>query len=150
MAFTDVFIKRPTLAIVISLLILLIGVSAFYNLQIRQYPKMESATITIDTSLPGATQEMMQGFVTQPIAQAIATASGVEYLSSTSRQGSSHISAKLVLNADADRSMTEILAKVQTVKYKLPEGVTDPVINKITDGASAIQYVAFTLSLIHI
>lgn len=143
MAFTDIFIKRPTLAIVVSLLILLIGISATYNLQIRQYPQMQSATITVSTSLPGATQDMMQGFVTTPIAQAIATASGIEYLKSTSTQGHSMVAAKLVLNADADKAMTEILAKVQTVKYKLPEGVTDPVINKITDGASAIQYVAF-------
>ncbi|MCH1921610.1 efflux RND transporter permease subunit [Shewanella sp. A3A] len=143
MHFTDLFIRRPILSIVVSLMILLIGISATNNLPIRQYPQMESATITIDTSLPGATQDMMQGFVTTPIAQAISTASGIEYITSTSRQGKSHISAKLVLNADADRSMTEILSKVQTVKYRLPEGVTDPVIAKITDGASAIQYLAF-------
>ncbi len=143
MAFTDIFIRRPILAIVVSLLILLVGLSATVSLPIRQYPKMESATITIDTAFPGATQDVMQGFVTTPIAQAIATASGIEYLTSTSSQGKSRISAKLTLNADADRSMTEILSKVQQVKYRLPAGVTDPVINKITDGASAIQYIAF-------
>lgn len=143
MRFTDIFINRPTLSIVVSLLILLLGVSAVYNLQIRQYPKMESATITIDTSLPGATQDMMQGFVTTPIAQSIATASGIEYITSMSSQGKSHISAKLVLNTDAGRTMTEIMSKVQAVKYRLPEGVTDPVITKKTDGASAIQYLAF-------
>src|SRR3546814_10703516 len=97
---------------------------------------MESATITIDTAFPGATQDVMQGFVTTPIAQAIATASGIEYITSTSSQGKSHIAAKLVLNANADRSMTEILSKVQQVKYQLPAGVTDPVITKVTDGAS--------------
>jgi len=143
MAFTDIFIRRPILAVVVSLLILLVGLAAMFNLQIRQYPKMESATIVIDTALPGATQDVMQGFVTTPIAQAIATANGIEYLTSTSSQGKSHIAAKLVLNANADRSMTEILAKVQQVKYRLPTGVTDPVISKITDGASAIQYIAF-------
>ncbi|OJY71107.1 MAG: multidrug efflux protein [Sphingobium sp. 66-54] len=143
MAFTDLFIRRPILSIVVSLLILLVGVSAAFTLPIRQYPKMESATINIDTALPGATQDVMQGFVTTPIAQAIATASGIEYLTSTSSQGRSHIAAKLVLNADADRSMTEILSKVQQVKYQLPAGVTDPAITKITDGASAIQYVSF-------
>ncbi|MDW6003508.1 efflux RND transporter permease subunit [Vibrio mangrovi] len=143
MHFTDLFIRRPILSIVVSLLILLVGLSATYNLPIRQYPKMESATITIDTALPGATQDMMQGFVTTPIAKEISTANGIEYITSTSSQGKSHIAAKLVLNANADRSMTEILSKVQAVKYRLPEGVTDPVIAKITDGASAIQYVAF-------
>ncbi|MGH6615201.1 efflux RND transporter permease subunit [Sphingomonas sp.] len=85
----------------------------------------------------------MQGFVTTPIAQAIATANGIEYLTSTSTQGKSHIQAKLVLNANADRSMTEVLAKIQQVKYRLPTGANDPVITKITDGASGIQYVAF-------
>lgn len=143
MAFTDIFIRRPILAIVVSLLILLVGVSATFSLPVRQYPRMESATITIDTTFPGATQDVMQGFVTTPIAQAIATASGIEYITSTSMQGSSRISAKLVLNADADRAMTEILAKVQQVKFRLPTGVTDPVITKITDGASAIQYISF-------
>ncbi|WP_084399151.1 efflux RND transporter permease subunit [Henriciella aquimarina] len=143
MAFTDIFIKRPTLSIVVSLLMLLIGISAVFSLQIRQYPRMESATINIDTSFPGATQDVMQGFVTTPIAQAIATANGIEYIQSSSTQGKSHIAAKLVLNADADRSMTEILSKVQQVKFRLPEGAADPVISKITDGASAIQYIAF-------
>lgn len=143
-SFTDIFIRRPILSVVVSLLILLVGLAALFSLPIRQYPKMESATITIDTGLPGATQDVMQGFVTTPIAQAIATANGIEYLTSTSSQGKSHIAAKLVLNANADRSMTEILAKVQQVKYRLPTGVTDPVIAKITDGASAIQYVSFS------
>ncbi|EJU11308.1 acriflavin resistance protein [Sphingomonas sp. LH128] len=143
MAFTDIFIRRPILAIVVSLLILLVGLSATFSLPIRQYPGMESATITIDTTLPGASQDVMHGFVTTPISQAIATANGIEYLTSTSSQGKSQIKAKLVLNANADRSMTEILAKVQQVKYRLPAGVTDPVIAKITDGASAVQYVAF-------
>ncbi|MEJ7925676.1 efflux RND transporter permease subunit [Sphingobium sp. AN641] len=143
MAFTDLFIRRPILAIVVSLLILLAGLSATFSLPIRQYPGMENATITIDTSLPGASQEVMHGFVTTPISQAIATANGIEYLASTSSQGKSQIRAKLVLNANADRSMTEVLARVQQVKYRLPAGATDPVISKITDGASAIQYVAF-------
>src|SRR3546814_12749947 len=74
MALTDIFIRRPILAIVVSLLILLVGVSATFSLPVRQYPRMESATITIDTAFPGATQDVMQGFVTTPIAQAIATA----------------------------------------------------------------------------
>jgi len=143
MNFTDLFIRRPILSMVVSLLILLIGISAVFSLPVRQYPKMESATITIDTALPGATQDVMQGFVTTPIVQAIATANGIDYVTSTSSQGKSHIAAKLVLNANADRAMTEVLSKVQQVKYRLPSGVTDPVIAKITDGAAAIQYVAF-------
>ncbi|HKU93654.1 MAG TPA: efflux RND transporter permease subunit [Vineibacter sp.] len=144
MNITDIFVRRPILSVVVSLLILLIGTSALFSLPVRQYPNLESATITVTTTYPGATQEVMQGFVTSPIAQSIATASGIEYLTSTSTMGSSQIKAKLVLNANADRAMTEILAKVQQVKSRLPQGITDPVVDKITDGASEIQYIAFT------
>ena len=143
MHFTDLFIRRPILAVVVSLLILLSGASAFFLLPLREYPNLESATIIVDTSFPGATQAVMQGFVTTPIAQAIATAHGIEYLTSTSTQGKSQVKAKLVLNANADRAMTEVLAKVQQVKYRLPEGATDPVITKRTDGASPVQFIAF-------
>ncbi|MBS1165067.1 MAG: Efflux pump rane transporter BepE [Proteobacteria bacterium] len=141
---TDLFVRRPILSIVVSILTLLVGVMSLMSLPIRQYPDLESATITIDTNYSGATQSVMQGFVTTPIAQAVATVSGVEYLSSTSMQGFSQVKAKLVINADADRAMTEVLARVQQVKYRLPEGASDPVISKITDGASDVQYIAFT------
>lgn len=150
MHFTDIFIRRPILALVVSLLILLMGATAVFLLPVRQYPYLENATITISTTLPGATQDVMQGFVTTPISQSIATASGIEYLSSTTKQGRSEIKARLVLNANADRTMTEILAKVQQVKYQLPAGVTDPVISKSTEGGTAVQYIAFyskTLSI---
>jgi multidrug efflux pump len=143
MRFTDRFIRSPILAIVVSLLILLVGGASLFMLNTREYPNMESATIVVTTSYPGATQEVMQGFVTTPIAQAIATANGIEYLTSTSSQGMSTVNAKLVLNANADRSMTEILARVQQVKNRLPPGATDPVINKITDGVAAVQYITF-------
>jgi multidrug efflux pump len=142
-SFTDLFIRRPILAVVVSLLILLVGGASLFMLNTREYPNMESATIQVTTSYPGATQEVMQGFVTTPIAQAISTASGIEYLTSSSSQSMSMVQAKLKLNADADRSMTEVLAKVQQVKYQLPPGATDPVITKITDGVSAVQYITF-------
>ena len=143
MTFTDLFIRRPILSVTLSLMILLAGIASLFALPVREYPKMESATIEVTTLYPGASQDVMQGFVTTPIAQAIASANGIEYLSATSTQGRSDIKAKLVLNANADRAMTEILAKVQQVKYKLPQDAYDPVINKITDGVSAVQYLAF-------
>jgi multidrug efflux pump len=141
--FTDIFIRRPILSVVVSLLILLVGGSSMFLLPLREYPNLQSATIVVDTRFPGATQDVMQGFITTPISQAIATANGIEYLTSTSTQGHSQIKAKLVLNANADRSMTEILAKVQQVKYRLPQGASDPVISKITDGAAPVEFVAF-------
>ena len=143
MPFTDLFIKRPILSVTLSMLILLTGLAAFLSLPTRQYPAMESATIVVTTAYPGASQDVMQGFITTPITQAIASASGIEYLTSSSTMGLSEIKAKLVLNADADRAMTEILAKVQQVMYRLPEGASDPQIVKITDGVSAVQYVSF-------
>lgn len=146
MTFTDLFIKRPILSITLSMLILLIGLAAFFSLPTRQYPAMESATIVVTTHFPGASQEVMLGFVTTPLTQAMAGASGIEYLTSNSTLGRSEIKAKLVLNADADRSMTEVLAKVQQVKYRLPDGVFDPEIKTITDGVSAVQYLSFVSS----
>lgn len=143
MKFTDLFIKRPILSVTLSILMFLTGLVATNSLPVRQYPQMESATIVVTTQSPGASQEVMQGFVTTPIAQAVASASGIEYLTSESTMGLSVIRAKLVLNADADRTMTEMLAKVQEVKYRLPEGAFDPQIEKITDGVSAVQYVTF-------
>jgi len=144
MTFTDLFIKRPILSITLSILILLAGIASLNSLPTRQYPAMESATIVVTTSYPGASQEVMQGFITSPIAQAVATASGIEYLTSTSTMGNSEIRAKLVLNADSDQALTEIMARVQQVKYRMPEGASDPKINKITDGVSAVQYVNFS------
>jgi multidrug efflux pump len=150
MRFTDLFIRRPILSLVVSMLILLVGLTSASLIPIRQYPYMENTVITVETQFPGATQQVMQGFITEPIAQSIATANGIEYLSSTSTQGDSKITARLNLNANADRAMTEILAKVQAVKYRLPAGTTDPVITKSTVGGTAVQYVAFyskTLSI---
>lgn len=89
MKFTDVFVRRPVLALVVSSLIVLIGLFALSKLPIRQYPQLESSTITITTQYPGASAKLMQGFVTQPIAQAVSSVEGVDYLSSSSVQGSS-------------------------------------------------------------
>lgn len=143
MTFTDLFIKRPILSVTLSMMILLTGLAALFSLPMRQYPAMQSATIVVTTSFPGASQDVMQGFVTTPLSQAIASANGIEYLSTTSTLGRSEIKAKLVLNANADRSMTEVLAKVQQVKYRLPQGAFDPEVKKITDGVSAVQYLSF-------
>ena len=143
-AFTDLFIQRPILALVINTLILLLGLAAARSVPIREFPLTENATITITTSYPGGTAETMQGFVTTPIAQAISTAAGIEYLTSSSMPGSSTISARLKLNADSNQAMTEIMAKLNEVKYKLPREAFDPVIEKTTGDPTAITYVGFS------
>ncbi|KVQ88762.1 multidrug efflux protein [Burkholderia ubonensis] len=143
-AFTDIFIRRPVLALVVSLLILLVGLRALMSLPIRQYPALESATVSVETDYPGASQALMQGFVTTPIAQSIATADGIDYLSSSTTQGKSVIKARLRLNADSNRAMTEIMAKVQEVKYKLPADAYDSIITKLTDAPTAVMYLGFS------
>ncbi len=121
MKFTDIFIRRPVLALVVSLLILLIGLRAMLGLPIRQYPKLSNTTITVTTIYPGASPDLMQGFITTPIAQAVATAEGIDYLTSSSVQGTSTITAYIQLNFDPDKALTEVMAKVQQVKYLMPD-----------------------------
>ena len=115
MRFTDIFIKRPVLSIVVSLLILLIGARAMFSLPIRQYPKLENTVITVTTAYPGATAELMQGFITTPLEQAVASSEGIEYMTSSSTPSKSVINAYIQLNFDPDKAMTEVMAKVQQV-----------------------------------
>ena len=143
MRFTDIFIKRPVLASVVSLLILFIGLRAYFDLPVRQYPKLENTVITITTAYPGASPELMQGFITQPIEQAVSSAEGLDYLTSSSTQGMSTISAYVKLNFDPSKAMTEVMAKVQQVKYLIPKEANDPVIVKSTGQTTAIMYIGF-------
>lgn len=143
MRFTDLFIHRPILSLVVSLLIFLVGLRALLSLPIRQYPRTESATITVTTMYPGASPDLMQGFITTPVAQSIATADGVEYLTSASTQGKSVVSARLRLNANSDRALTEIMAKANEVKFRIPKQAYDPVITKSTGESTAVMYIGF-------
>ena len=120
-AFTDLFIRRPVLATVVSLLILLVGAQAGFKLQIRQYPTLSSASIVVTTTYPGANADLIKGFITTPIEQAVASAEGLDTLVSNSQQNVSTVTLNLRLNANADRAMTDVLAKVAQVKYLLPQ-----------------------------
>lgn len=143
MAFTDPFIRRPVLATVISLLIVLLGFQAFSKLTIRQYPQMENALITVTTAYPGANAETIQGYITQPLQQSLASAEGIDYMTSVSRQNFSVISIYARIGADSDRLFTELLAKANEVKNKLPQDAEDPVLSKEAADASALMYVSF-------
>src|SRR5690242_14856662 len=143
MSFTDIFIRRPVLALVVSLLILLIGLKAMTGLQIRQYPKLSNTTITVTTIYPGAAPELMQGFITTPISQAVATAEGIDYLTSSSIQSTSTVTAYIRLNYDPSQALTDIMAKVQQVKYLMPAQAQDPVILKATGQTTAVMYIGF-------
>ena len=120
------------LALVVSLLILLIGLRSLLGLPIRQYPKLSNTTITVTTTYPGASPDLMQGFITTPIEQAVSTAEGIDYLTSTSIQGTSTVTAYIRLNYDPSQALTDIMAKVQQVKYQMPREAQDPVILKST------------------
>ena len=142
-AFTDIFIKRPVLSTVVSLLILLLGIQAFFSLPIRQYPKLTNTTIEITTTYPGANADLMQGFVTIPIQQAVASTEGIDYITSSSTQGVSVVKLTLRLNADGDRALTEVLAKTNQVRNVLPRAANDPIVVKTTGDAFALMYIGF-------
>src|SRR5438094_6871899 len=143
MSFTDIFIRRPVLALVVSLLILLIGLKAMTGLQIRQYPKLSNTTITVTTTYPGASPDLMQGFITPPTSQAVSTTEGIDYLTASSVQGTSTVTAYIRLNYDPSQALTDIMAKVQQVKYQLPRESQDPIITKSTGQTTAVMYIGF-------
>ncbi|MFZ5958027.1 multidrug efflux RND transporter permease subunit [Pseudomonas knackmussii] len=143
MAFTDPFIRRPVLATVVSLLIVLLGMQAFSRLVIREYPQMENALITVTTFYAGANAETIQGYITQPLQQSLASAEGIDYMTSVSRQNYSVISIYAHIGANTDRLVTELLSKIGEVKTQLPPDAEDPVLDKEAADASALMYISF-------
>lgn len=143
MKFTDLFINKPVLAIVVSLLILVLGLRAVTSLNVRQYPKTENATVTVSTTYYGADAQTMTGFITQPLEQAIAQAQGIDYLSSVSVAGVSTITATLRLNYDANRALTEITTQVNSVKNQLPPQAQQPVLTVQTGQTIDAMYIGF-------
>ncbi len=143
MSFTDIFIRRPVLASVVSLLILLVGLQCAFKLQVRQFPELSSTTITITTQYPGANADVIKGYITTPIAQAVASAEGIDTLVSNSQQNASTITLNLLLNANADRAVADVLSKVNQVKYLLPREALDPIVVKQTGDSTALMYMSF-------
>jgi hydrophobe/amphiphile efflux-1 (HAE1) family protein len=141
--FTDLFIKRPVLASVVSLLILLVGLQAGFKLQIRQYPELSQTTVTITTSYPGANADLIKGFITTPLEQAVASTEGVDTIVSNSQQNTSTITLNLRLNANPDRAMTDVLSKINQVKSTLPREAQDPIVVKKTGQGFALMYLSF-------
>src|SRR6201985_1161679 len=144
MVWTDIFIKRPVLALVVSLLILLIGFRAATSLGVRQYPKLSNTVVNVTTVYPGASADLIQGFITTPIEQAVASAEGVDYMTSSSVLGTSTIQVYIKLNFDPNQALTEVLAKVNSVKYLIPKESNDPVVTKTTGQTTAVMYLGFS------
>jgi len=143
-SFTDLFIKRPVLAIVVNLLILIAGLSAWNSLSVRQYPLSENASVQITTVYVGASAELVRGFITTPLERAIAAAEGIDYVESKSLQGISIINARLKLNYDSTKALTDISAKVDQVRNDLPSEAQVPAISvQSADSEVAAAYLSF-------
>ncbi|MFZ4431553.1 MAG: efflux RND transporter permease subunit, partial [Phycisphaerales bacterium] len=143
MHFTDIFVKRPVLATVVSLLILLAGLQAIFQLPIRQFPEVSDTKIEIVTVYPGANADQIKGFITTPLRQAVASTEGVDIIESRSSQNVSTITLKLRLDANADRALADVLSKVNEVKGVLPEEANDPVVKRTTGAGFALMYISF-------
>src|SRR5262245_51295242 len=145
MTFTDLFIRRPVIAIVVSLAITIAGVQAIRSLNVRQYPRSENAAITVTTTYVGANAELVRGFITTPLERVIAAADGIDYIESESHQNVSIIRARLRLNYDATRALAEIGSKVDQVRGDLPPEAEVPVINiESVDSQFASAYLSFS------
>jgi multidrug efflux pump len=141
---TDVFIRRPVLAIVVSLVILIAGFQAIRTLNVRQYPKIESATVTVRTVYVGASADLVRGFITTPLERAIAAADGIDYIESQSAQGLSTINVRLKLNFNASNALADITARVNQVRADLPPEAEVPAINiEPSDSVLAAMYLSF-------
>ncbi|HEX2549690.1 MAG TPA: efflux RND transporter permease subunit, partial [Gammaproteobacteria bacterium] len=128
MRFTDIFIERPVLAVVVSLMILVLGLRAIGLLSVRQYPYTQNAVVTVSTTYIGADPEIVAGFITTPLEKSIAQANGIDYMTSTSTQSTSTITVNLRLNYDAEKALADINTKVNAVLNQLPRNSQLPVI----------------------
>ncbi len=149
MKFTDLFIRRPVLALVVNLLIVIAGIQAIRTLNVRQYPRSENATVTVTTVYVGASANLVRGFITSPLERAIAAADGIEYMESQSTLGLSTISVRLRLNYDSTKALAEISSKVDQVRRDLPPEAEVPVINiESADSRFASAYLSFSSNIL--
>ncbi len=148
-SFTDLFISRPVLAIVVNLVIIIAGIQAIFTLNVRQYPRSDNASVTVTTAYIGASADLVRGFITTPLERAIAAADGIDYLESQSAQGLSTVRARLKLNYDATKALAEIGSKVDQVRGDLPPEAEVPVINiESADSQFASAYLSFSSDLL--
>ncbi|MFO1142353.1 MAG: efflux RND transporter permease subunit [Amaricoccus sp.] len=142
MHFSELFIRRPVLSTVLAAFILLLGFQGIFNLPVRQYPEVEETVVTITTVYTGAQPELIQGFITAPIAAAVATTENIDYVTSQSTPSASVVSVHMKLGSNPDVALTEVLSKVQGVRGQLPDEAEDPVIVKGTGMQFALMYLA--------
>ena len=148
MSITDIFIRRPVLASVVSLLILVLGLRAMTSLQILQYPQTQNAVVTVTTTYYGADPDVVAGFITTPLENAIAQANGIDYMTSSSISSVSTITVYLRLNYNADTALTEISTKVSSVQNQLPSGTQQPVLTVKVGQTIDAMYIGFNSSVL--
>ncbi|MFW5453453.1 efflux RND transporter permease subunit [Thioalkalivibrio sulfidiphilus] len=148
MRFTDVFIKKPVLATVVSLFILLLGIRAGFDLNVRQFPEIKNAVVTVTTAYIGADADLIQGFITTPIEREIAAAEGIDYIVSTSVAGVSLVQANLRLDYDPNEALIQIAAQVNKVRSDLPLEAEEPVIELSVGQTIAAMYMSFYSELL--
>lgn len=146
MTFTEFFIRRPVIAIVLSLIILLVGLIAYFNLPIRLYPKADTAAVSVSATYAGASAELMESFVLAPIENALSSVDGADYLESASRAGSCSIILHLKLGYDINTALNEASTKIAAIRNKLPSDMNDPTIHKYDPAARPIMYLDFSSS----
>jgi len=144
MKFTDIFIRRPVLATVVSLFVLVLGLRSIGLLPVLQFPRTENAVVTVTTAYTGADADLVAGFITTPLENSIAQANGIDYLTSTSTEGLSFITANLTLNYDSDKALTEINTKVNAVLNTLPPDAQQPVLNIQIGQTTDAMYIGFS------
>lgn len=142
MNFSELFIRRPVLTIVTAIMTLLLGLQGFFNMTVREYPEVDESVITVTTRYSGASAELMQGFITTPISKAVLSAENVDYVTSKSALANSTVSVHMVLGADPDQALVDVLSKVQQVRGQLPTDADDPVVQKGTGMSFALMYLA--------
>ncbi|MFT7491222.1 MAG: multidrug efflux pump, partial [Pseudohongiellaceae bacterium] len=143
-SFTDIFVYRPVLSLVVSFIIVIAGLQSINSLSVRQYPRSDNAVITINTTYIGASAELVRGFITTPIEQAISAAEGIDYIQSSSQLGLSTITARLELNYDPIKALSDINTKVNKVRNDLPAEAEVPILNvESADSQFASAYLSF-------
>ena len=148
MKFTDIFIRRPVLATVVSLLLLVLGLRSVQLLPVLQFPRTQNAVVTVTTTYVGADPALVAGFITAPLENSIAQANGIDYMNSTSRQSVSTITSNLRLNYDPDKALTEINTKVNAVLNQLPRGAQQPTLSVQVGQTIDAMYIGFASTVL--
>jgi hydrophobe/amphiphile efflux-1 (HAE1) family protein len=141
--FTDIFVQRPVLSVVISLLILILGVQAIGSMGIREYPKLEFTQIIVQTAYPGASPRVVQSTITTKLQQAVAGSEGIDTISASSTVGLSTLTLTVQLGADSDRAFTDVMTKVNSARFDLPREAFDPAIRRISNEGTGLMYIDF-------